>query len=42
VLYVVTEQNRVAGLRRDLAPRELHEVTTPADCAQFVLVRAEL
>ena len=42
VLYVVTEQNRVAGLRRDLAPKELHEVTTPADCAQFVLVRAEL
>jgi 4-amino-4-deoxy-L-arabinose transferase-like glycosyltransferase len=42
VMYFVTEQGRVAGLRRDLQPKELQEVTTPADCNQFVLVRAEL
>ena len=41
-MYFVTEQSRVGGLRAELKPKELHEVTTRADCNQFVLVRAVL
>ncbi len=42
VAYFVTERSRIGGLRNELKPKELHEVTTREDCEQFVLVRAEL
>jgi 4-amino-4-deoxy-L-arabinose transferase-like glycosyltransferase len=42
VMYFVTEQGRVGGLRGELHPRRFDEMTTKADCNQFVLVRAEL
>jgi 4-amino-4-deoxy-L-arabinose transferase-like glycosyltransferase len=42
VMYFVTEQNRVGGLRGELQPKKLDEMTTKADCNQFILVRAEL
>ena len=42
VAYVVTERRSVGGLRNELKPRAMREVTTREDCEQFVLVRAEL
>ena len=42
VMYFVTETNRVGGLRGELQPKKLDEMTTKADCNQFILVRAEL
>jgi 4-amino-4-deoxy-L-arabinose transferase-like glycosyltransferase len=41
VMYFVTEEPRVGGLKGEIQPKELHEVTTREDNNQFVLVRAE-
>jgi 4-amino-4-deoxy-L-arabinose transferase-like glycosyltransferase len=42
VVYFVTEHGRVAGLRGEIKPKELQELTTRDDSNQFVLVRTEL
>jgi hypothetical protein len=49
VMYVVTETNRVGGLKSELtsavaggAPPTFRELTTRTDSNQFILVRAEL
>jgi 4-amino-4-deoxy-L-arabinose transferase-like glycosyltransferase len=42
VMYFVTEHNRVAGLRKEIAAKSVREVTTREDSNQFVLVRVEL
>jgi 4-amino-4-deoxy-L-arabinose transferase-like glycosyltransferase len=42
VMYFVTEHNRVAGLRKEVAAKSVREVTTREDSNQFVLVRVEL
>jgi hypothetical protein len=42
VVYFVTEHGRVAGLRGEIKPKELQELTTRDDSNQFVLVRAVL
>jgi 4-amino-4-deoxy-L-arabinose transferase-like glycosyltransferase len=42
VAYFVTERSRIGGLRNEVKPRAFREVTSPEDCGQFVLVRAEL
>jgi 4-amino-4-deoxy-L-arabinose transferase-like glycosyltransferase len=42
VAYFVTERHSIGGLRNEIKPKEMHEVTSRDDCEQFVLLRAQL
>jgi 4-amino-4-deoxy-L-arabinose transferase-like glycosyltransferase len=42
VMYFITEQGRIGGLRSEVAARAYREVTDKTLCNKFVLVRAEL
>ena len=42
VMYFVTEQGRIGGLRGEVAAKSYREVTDKTLCNKFVLVRAEL
>jgi 4-amino-4-deoxy-L-arabinose transferase-like glycosyltransferase len=42
VVYAVTEHGQSSGLHSEMKARGLRDVTTHADCNQFVLVRVEL
>jgi hypothetical protein len=42
VMYFITEQGRIGGLKNEVAAKVYREVTDRALCNKFVLVRAEL
>jgi 4-amino-4-deoxy-L-arabinose transferase-like glycosyltransferase len=42
VMYFVTEQGRVGGLKREVGAKSYRELTDRALCNKFILVRAEL
>jgi 4-amino-4-deoxy-L-arabinose transferase-like glycosyltransferase len=42
VMYFITEQGRIGGLKGEVAAKAIREVTDKALCNKFILVRAEL